>query len=77
MRMRLRSTIERRRDRQEFVYKHRRELGELIKHGTNRMVREFVRNHARPELSYKDSTYYLDIYCTIKRDYLKLFNEKW
>lgn len=75
--MKIRPTIERRRERQEFVYKYRKELEFIIDHGWNNERKAFVEKHARPELMYKSSTYYLDIWCTLKRDFIKLFNRKW
>jgi len=72
--MRMRSTIERRRDRYEFIYRHREELARLMgADARDQDVRDFVEKVARPELTYGPRTYYFDIYMTLRRDWPKVF----
>lgn len=76
--MRHRSTKERRAERYEFVYMFRLEIEALWQNGLrDRDVYNFVEKYARPLLTYKASTYYIDIYLTLRRDYCKLFNKRW
>jgi len=75
--MRHRSTKERRAERYEFVYMYRAEIAAL-RNARDQDVQDFVEQFARPLLTYKANTYYVDIYLTLRRDYNKLFNiQKW
>lgn len=74
--VRIRPTTERRRERYEFVYKFRNEIERLIR-SSKKEIRDFVESHARKELFYKSSTYYMDIFLTLRRDFNKIFNKKW
>ncbi|MFT3704685.1 MAG: hypothetical protein QM802_20135 [Agriterribacter sp.] len=71
--MRQHATKERRRERYEFVYKYRRELEELETANANE-TKQFINHIARIELNYSSNTYYFDIYMSLKRDFIKLFN---
>lgn len=76
--MRNRGTTERRKLREEFVYKWRKEIealkrgGRLNKKGMN--VQEFIERHAVPELEYNPVCYWENIWFTLRRDYRRLFN---
>jgi hypothetical protein len=73
--MRQRATRERRKDREEFIYRYRSEITELLKPGTpDSEVEAFVEKFARPELEYNPRTYWVDIWFAFKRDYQRLFN---
>lgn len=75
--MRHRSTKERRAERHEFVYMFRDEIAALWSlDSRNEAVENFVERYARPLLTYQSNTYYVDIYLTLRRDYMKLFNIK-
>jgi hypothetical protein len=75
--MRHRSTKERRAERQEFIYMFANEMAALWNKDTrDPAVVDFVERYARPLLTYKANTYYVDIYLTLRRDYMKLFNIK-
>ena len=71
--MRQRATKERRRERYEFVYKYRRELEELETARSNE-TKKFINEVARTELNYSCNTYYFDIYMSLRRDFIKIFN---
>lgn len=71
--MRERATKERRRLREEFVYLHREEIKQLIDTGTREEKRAFIDLHARHELNYKLTSGSFDIFCTLRRDYNRLF----
>lgn len=73
--MRMRGTKERRRERYEFIYKYRDEMAALVDHNktTDDAVKYFVEQKARPELTYSLRTYFGDIFCTLRRDYTKIF----
>jgi hypothetical protein len=75
--MRHRSTKERRVERHEFVYMYRAEIAALwALDSRNPAVEDFVERIARPLLTYKATTYYVDIYLTLRRDYMKVFKIK-
>jgi hypothetical protein len=75
--MRHRSTKERRQERQEFIYMFADEMAALWHKDTrDQAVVDFVERYARPLLTYQANTYYVDIYLTLRRDYMKLFNIK-
>jgi hypothetical protein len=75
--MRMRSTIERRRDRYEFVYKYRQEIVRLsAKDKWGDEVRQFVEQHARGELQYSRATFFFDIFMTLYRDYQKILKHE-
>lgn len=75
--MRQRSTIERRHDREEFVYMYRHEIARLFdKDMKDISVKDFADVVARNALEYH-KTYYVDIWLTLRRDYIRIFNLKW
>lgn len=75
--MRHGSTKERRAERYEFVYMYRAEIGALwALDSRNQAVEDFVERFARPLLTYHANTYYVDIYLTLRRDYMKVFKIK-
>lgn len=72
--MRLRATIERRKDRYEFVYKYCKEISVLLLESyKSEKVKIFVDSIIRPELSYNPNTYWVDIWFSIRNDYKKVF----
>lgn len=68
--MKYRNTKERIRDRNEFVYKYRQEIKELLNVDLkdDRIVK-FVKVIVRNEIPYSPVTYYVDIWFMIKRAY--------
>lgn len=75
--MRHRSTKERRTERHEFIYMYASEMAALWHKDTrDQAVVDFVEKLARPLLTYKANTYYVDIFLTLRRDYMKIFNIK-
>lgn len=72
--MKMRGTKERRRDRYEFIYKYRDEMAKLVdRRNSDEEVRKFVEEKCRPELNYSVRTNIVDIFCTMRRDYAKIF----
>jgi non-homologous end joining protein Ku len=73
--MRQRSTRERRHEREEFVYMYREEITRLYDKGTKDIaVKDFADRVARHALEYSNTTYYVDIWLNLRRDYKRLFN---
>ncbi|MGN6435964.1 MAG: hypothetical protein ACTHMM_05495 [Agriterribacter sp.] len=71
--MKQRSTKERRRERQEFVYQYRLEM-EALDTATRKEIEQFINRVARPQLNYSVRTYWFDIYLALKIEYTKVVN---
>lgn len=71
--MKHRATKERRRERQEFCYKHRQEIEELGRRPFDRNdpdIHDLV-TKARAELGYNNATANIDIYLSLNSEYFK------
>lgn len=74
--MKNKATKERRREREEFVYKYREEIEYLIKSHTKDEISAFVKL-VRSQLSYGCKTGAWDIFYSLRRTYNKVFNKTW
>lgn len=71
--MKHRNILERRKEREEFVYKYRAEIAAFIKLGGKHPDTIFFFNTvARTQLEYSCKTATIDIYLITKRTYAKL-----
>jgi hypothetical protein len=70
--MKQRATVERRKERQEFVYKYRNEMRALMLTNKIEDRQAFVNQYARPELKYSANTDYRTIFFSLKNDFLFL-----
>lgn len=61
--MKHRYSLERKRETDEFIYKHKDEMKRIFIGGTRKEIKKFITDTVRPELGYSAKTSWQDIMC--------------